>query len=221
MYHPLIMRFSFCLSICGSGSWEFEDLLGQLLIGLSQVVTVRCQLRLQSTEGSAGLDGQCGSLVWPRWAVGQSAYTWPLQHHGLRITGLLLWQLKAPSMSVPMNKMEAVLSFSARALDVMQSLLHSISYKWVTSLPRFKERGHRAWFSMGASCVNEFLSIFFLTTTDGKKINGWNKFIYLFLFWPKELRSMVIRHILACVENIFGGFRFHLEVEINVVVTLI
>ena len=46
-------------------------------------------------------------------------------------------------------------TFSDLALDVMQSLLHSISYKWGTSLARFKERRHKSTV-LPRSCVKEF-----------------------------------------------------------------
>ena len=46
-------------------------------------------------------------------------------------------------------------TFSDLALDVMQSLLHSVSYKCSTSLARFKERRHKSTVLL-RSCVKEF-----------------------------------------------------------------
>lgn len=40
-------------------------------------------------------------------------YSWPLQHGGLRVVGLLTWWLMPPRVRVLMNKVEAIWCFMA------------------------------------------------------------------------------------------------------------
>ena len=79
----------------------------------------------------------------------QDIYTWPLhvawaspQHGGLRVMRLFTWWLRIPRMRVPVIKAGDALLFMNQLRNHI-ALLHTLSFKAVTSPSRFKRRGSR------------------------------------------------------------------------------
>ena len=110
-------------------AWEIEkSLIGQFSFEVFHVVTVRCWLGLQLSGGLTGQDIQDGSITRLHltltlgWELSSSiyltAYTWHLQHGGLRAVRFLTWHLAFPGVGIPREQSRSFIVFSDLASEL-------------------------------------------------------------------------------------------------------